>query len=171
MAKNYELFINNGRNDNYYPFFLQYTGEYFNVPDDIVDPKDLCTMMFDEVYRTDEDLCENLASGVLDYFIVRQFTPMEIAEYIMSTFFWTYDPNDHEYFISYDVRNEKLNDISYISKEWAISVTCHVDYDIPYMGDENCERFFEETENIDNKNFMKVCATLADRLNYEICDF
>ncbi len=169
MTKNYELFIENNH-ETFYPFFLQNTGEYFHAPDECVEPKELCTLMFDEVSRLDKDLGEKIASMEIDYFIVRQFTPMDIAEYILTTFSWTYDPNEHEYFISYDIFNDKLDAFTCIKDGYDITVTCHVDYDEPYANDESCERFFEETESIYNENFMKVCAALAEELNANILD-
>lgn len=165
MAKNYELFINDE------PFFLKTTGKYFTVWDEQISPKDLDILMLDEVYRYDEELYEELTSCEYEHIIVRQFTPLEIAEYIMSSYFFTYDPNLHEYSISYDRWKDKLNDTDFILDEDEIKVAVGVTYDAPYMNDENCERFFEETENIDNKNFMEVCSILAALLNFEIWDY
>ena len=67
MTKNYELFIEDLKG-NSYPFFSQNTGKYFQEPYEPIHPKDFYSLMLDEVYKLDEELCEALFEEELDYF-------------------------------------------------------------------------------------------------------
>ena len=153
MTKNYELFIEDLKG-NSYPFFSQNTGKYFQEPYEPIHPKDFYSLMLDEVYKLDEELCEALFEEELDYFVVPQLTAQDIADYILNTSNTTYYPSVHEYSISYDLRNEKLTDIESILDGDDVTVNYHV-----------------EAENLNNDDFMNVCKTLAEELNYNIRDY
>ena len=134
MEKTYDLFIETEK--GIIPYFKTTTGKFLETENP-----------YETLYYNHKELYDLVKESKYRYWVLRQFTPFEIAKYVYENKLDVLNEKWDEVTISYDTLNECLNTIENISDDFDITVSAKLTKE---------------------STFEKICESLATQLNWNI---